>query len=203
MAFVFAFLVIGSVAFLSFLIFTSGAKKTGLWAKKNSVVVGDSPYRRAEAAEEVLQSAPIWLRIACWIAGMGGLVTLALLAPGGMILVLVALEQGSDAAPFVVLAVSLSGFPAGVMLIRVALRVLRRQAVRESTFWYLFTHHACVAAAMFFVQVSTHSLQVFPFSLAACSILFTVVAVMKLAKEVLPNRAPSRPRRAGVAQKLP
>lgn len=176
--------VIGSVAlfsaaFLSSVIFSDGAKSTGFWSKRRKQVVGDSPYRQAESTEKVPESAPVWLRVACWLGAMGGLATVGLLAPAGLLLVLVAFDYASGGIPFLVLAVSLSGFPAGVILIRVARRVLRREPLDDSTFTYLLTHHACVAAVMFFVEASAQNLQVFPFSIAVCSVLFAIVIAMK------------------------
>lgn len=180
MVFVIAFVAIGSAAFLSHRVFSDGAKSTGFWWKRKGVALGDSPYRQAESTQKVPQSAPLSLRLTCWIAAMGGLATVGLLAPGGLLLVLVALDYAAGATPFLVLAVSLSGFPAGVILIRVARRVLRREPLSDSVFAYLFTHHACVAAVMFFLQASSHgNLEVFPFSFLVCSVFFALVVVMK------------------------
>lgn len=187
--------VIGSVAlfsaaFLSSVIFSDGAKSTGFWSKRRKHVVGDSPYRQAESTEQVPESAPVWLRVACWIAAMGGLATVGLLAPAGLLLVLVSLDYANGAMPFLVLAVSLSGFPAGVILIRVARRVLRREPLSDSAFGYLFTHHACVASVMFFLQASSHgNLQVFPFSLLVCSVLFALIVAIKQ-RALIPAEAP-------------
>lgn len=197
MVFVIAFVAIGSAAFLSHVIFSDGAKGTGVWSKRQGVALGDSPYRQAESMAEVPQNAPLSLRITCWIAAMGGLATVGLLAPAGLLLVLVALDYATGVIPVLVLAVSLSGFPAGVILIRVARRVLRRQPLSDSAFAYLFTHHACVAAVMFFLQASSRAnLQVFPFSFAVCSILFALVITMKQWALIPATQAPTPAREA-------
>lgn len=175
---------------LTFLVFSDGAKAAGRWGtRREGVVVGDSPYRTAEATEHLQRYAPIWLRFVSWITAMGGVATVGLLAPAGLLLILVSMEQNPGFATFLVFLVSASGFPAGVVLIRLARQVVRHERVEPFVFRYLYVHHACVAGTMLLVDGSGR-LHVSPVSIAICVVLVSAVATLHGVAKLVPASEP-------------
>ena len=185
---------IAAIAITYLVFFEDGAKSSGRWGfRRNKVAVGASPYRAGEATEELPQGAPLWLRFASWLCAMGGVVTTALLAPAGLILTAVVAGHGGLAC-LPVLLVSVSGFPAGVLLVRVARRVTRHEAVRPAIFHYLYVHHACVAATMLLVDAMERG----GFYLSSASILICLaVLIPAMSVHAAARTLGERPRPAG------
>lgn len=141
---------------LTYLVFLEdGAKETGRWGvSREKVDVGVSPYRAGSSTKETPQGAPLSLRFVCWLCAISGVVTTAILAPAGLILMLLVTDDGAAGLVAIpVFLVSMSGFVAGVLLVRVARQVTRAEAVNPAYFYYLYVHHACVAGTMLLVDV--------------------------------------------------
>jgi hypothetical protein len=170
-------------------VFRDGAKDTGRWGcRRQKVAVGESPYRAGESTEELSQGAPLWLRFVCWLGAMGGVATVGLLAPAGLILILIALEYGAGFAALLVVAISFSGFPAGVLLIRVARQVVRNEAVERSVFHFLYFHHVSVAGTMILLDARSRGhIEVAPFGVVVCIVLMAVIVRLHSAAKIRPE----------------
>lgn len=177
---------------LTYLIFfEDGAKSTGRWGgRRETVAVGASPYRAGESTKEHAQGAPLLLRFVCWLCAMSGVVTTAVLAPAGLILMLVLMEGGTGLACIPVLLVSVSGFPAGVLLVRVARRVTRFEGVEPNTFYYLYVHHACVVGTMLLVDASRGDFDLTATSTVICLAVTASLGLVHSASKVPPEGNP-------------
>ncbi|MFK8003222.1 MAG: hypothetical protein AB8H86_26870 [Polyangiales bacterium] len=140
---------------LTYLVFfEDGAKETGRWGvSREKVTIGASPYRAGESTKKIPQGAPFLLRFGCWLCAMAGVVTTAVFAPAGLILMFLVTDRGSTGLSAVpVFLVSMSGFVAGVILVRVARQITRAEGVNSAHFHYLYVHHACVVGTMLVVD---------------------------------------------------
>ena len=177
---------IAAIVLTYLVLFEDGAKSTGRWGfRRQTLNIGASPYRAAESTEELPQGAPLSLRFMCWLSAMSGVATCALLAPAGMLLILAVGEDSHRVACLMVFLVSLSGFPAGVCLVRVARQVTRNEAVPASAFHYLYGHHVCVALTMIFVDIASRRIEVAAFSVLVCLAVVVPLLVLHGSAKVL------------------
>lgn len=180
---------------LPYLVFVEdGAKETGRWGvSREKVDVGASPYRAGSSTKEVPQGAPLSLRFVCWLCAISGVVTTAILAPAGLILMLLVTEHGATGLVGVpVLLVSMSGFVAGVFLVRVARQATRAEVIKPVHFYFLYVHHACVAGTMLVVDACAHGgFRLSGKSTLICLAITLPVMFVHSAAKTLPRKSPA------------